>query len=126
MKTTLWRNARLATMEAGSPVAALREAGVPLAVASDHNPASSPALSLPLMLNMAYTLFRLKPDAAWRGVTVHAVRALGFDNRGLLQAGLRADFVVWPDIEHPRELAYRFGDQPANRVVFGGRQRTAA
>lgn len=106
------------------PVQGLRQAGVPMAVASDHNPGSSPALSLLLMLNMACTLFRLTPEEAWRGVTVHAARALGLADRGMLRAGARADFVVWPDVQHPRELAYRFGDQPANRVVFGGLQRT--
>ena len=58
------------------PVHALREAGVPIAIATDHNPGSSPALSLLLMINMACTLFRLTPEEAWRGVTVHAARAL--------------------------------------------------
>ena len=108
------------------PVHALREARVPMAVASDHNPGSSPALSLLLMLNMACTLFRLTPEEAWRGVTVHAAQALGLPDRGVLQAGRRADFVVWPDVQHPRELAYRFGDRPANRVVFGGQPRAPA
>ena len=106
------------------PVQALRQAGVPIAVASDHNPGSSPALSLLLMLNMACTLFRLTPEEAWRGVTVNAARALGLVDRGVLGAGRRADFVVWPDVDHPRELAYRFGHTPANRVVFGGLERT--
>jgi len=101
------------------PVAALRAAGVPMAIATDHNPGSSPALSLVLMLNMACTLFRLTPEEAWRGVTVHAARALGLADRGRLAAGLRADFVVW-DAEHPRELAYRFGHNPCRRRVFAG------
>jgi imidazolonepropionase len=78
------------------------------------------------MLNMACTLFRLTPEEAWRGVTVHAAQALGLPDRGVLQAGRRADFVVWPDVQHPRELAYRFGDRPANRVVFGGQPRAPA
>jgi imidazolonepropionase len=104
------------------PVQALREAGVPLAVATDHNPGSSPCLSLLLMLNMACTLFRLTPEEAWRGITVHAARALGLHDRGTLAAGQRADFVVW-DAEHPRELAYRFGHNPCRRVVFGGVER---
>jgi imidazolonepropionase len=106
------------------PVAALREAGVPMAVATDHNPGSSPTLSLLLMLNMACTLFRLTPEEAWRGVTVHAARALGLADRGALAAGLRADFAVF-DAEHPRELAYRFGHNPCRRVVFGGQERMA-
>jgi imidazolonepropionase len=74
------------------------------------------------MLNMACTLFRLTPEEAWRGVTVHAARALGLHDRGTLAAGQRADFVVW-DAEHPRELAYRFGHNPCRRVVFGGVER---
>jgi imidazolonepropionase len=101
------------------PVAALREAGVPMAIATDHNPGSSPALSLVLMLNMACTLLRLTPEEAWRGVTVNAARALGASDRGMLRQGLRADFVVW-DAEHPRELAYRFGHAPCLQAVFGG------
>jgi imidazolonepropionase len=104
------------------PVAALREAGVPMAIATDHNPGSSPCLSLLLMLNMACTLFRLTPEEAWRGVTAQAARALGLHDRGMLAAGQRADFVVW-DAEHPREIAYRFGHNPCRRVVRGGVQR---
>jgi imidazolonepropionase len=77
------------------PVAALRAAGVPMALATDHNPGSSPALSLPLMMNMACTLFRLTPEEAWLGATVHAARALGLSDRGRLAAGRRADFAVW-------------------------------
>ncbi len=107
------------------PIAALREAGVPMAIATDHNPGSSPCLSLLLMLNMACTLFRLTPEEAWRGVTVNAARALGLADRGTLAAGQRADFVVW-DAEHPRELAYRFGHNPCRTVVWGGRDRESA
>ncbi len=101
------------------PVAALREAGVPMAIASDHNPGSSPALSLLLMLNMACTLFRLTPEEAWRGVTVNAARALGLADRGRLAAGQRADLVLW-EATHPRELAYRFGHNPCRRVWCAG------
>jgi imidazolonepropionase len=104
------------------PVQALRDAGVPMAIATDHNPGSSPTLSLLLMLNMACTLLRLTPEEVWRGVTVNAARALGLADRGRLSAGLRADFCVW-DAEHPRELAYRFGHNPCQRVVFGGQER---
>lgn len=106
------------------PIAAIRAAGVPMALATDHNPGSSPGLSLLLMVNMACTLFRLTPEEAFRGVTVHAARALGLADRGTLAAGQRADFAVF-DAEHPRELAYRFGHNPCRRVVFGGRERTA-
>jgi len=101
------------------PVQALREAGVPIALATDHNPGSSPVLSLLLMLNMACTLFRLTPEEAWRGITVNGARALGLHDRGTLVAGQRADFVVW-DAEHPREMAYRFGHNPCRRVISGG------
>jgi imidazolonepropionase len=101
------------------PVAALREAGVPMALATDHNPGSSPCLSLLLMLHMGCTLFRLTPEEAWRGVTVHAARALGLADRGRLAPGQRADFVVW-DATHPRELCYRFGHNPLRQRIFGG------
>ena len=104
------------------PVAALREAGVPIAIATDHNPGSSPCLSLLLMLNMACTLFRMTPEEAWRGVTANAARALGLADRGVLAAGRRADFVVW-DAEHPREMVYRFGHNACRRVVQGGMER---
>jgi imidazolonepropionase len=104
------------------PVQALREAGVPMAVATDHNPGSSPALSMPLMLNMACTLFRLTPEEALRGATVHAARALGLADRGTLEAGRRADFAVW-DLDHPAELAYWFGHTPCRRSVAGGQER---
>ncbi len=104
------------------PVAALRAAGVPMAIASDHNPGSSPGLSLLLMLNMACTLFRLTPEEALRGVTVHAARALGLKDRGQLMAGQRADFCVW-DVAHPNELAYWFGLNPCKRVIVGAQER---
>ena len=104
------------------PIQALRDAGVPIAIATDHNPGSSPTLSPLLMLNMACTLFRLTPEEAFRGVTVNGARALGLHDRGTLAAGQRADFVVW-DVDHPRELAYRFGHSPCRRVIFGGLKR---
>ena len=105
------------------PVTMLRAAGVPMAIASDHNPGSSPALSLLLMLHMACTLFRLTPEEALRGVTVNAARALGLAaTHGSLQAGKQADFAVW-DLEHPNELAYWFGRNPCRRVVRAGFER---
>ncbi len=106
------------------PIDALRAHGVPMAVATDHNPGTSPGLSLPLMLNMACTLFRLTPEEALRGATVHGARALGLHDRGTLAAGQRADFCVW-DLEHPHELAYWFGHNPCRRTVMGGVERTA-
>ncbi len=105
------------------PIAALRAHGVPIAIASDHNPGSSPGLSLLLMLNMACTLFRLTPEEALRGVTVNGARALGLADRGTLAAGQRADFAVW-DVDHPNELAYRFGSNPCRQVVVGGSERS--
>ena len=106
------------------PVRSLRDAGVPIAIASDHNPGSSPGLSLLLMLNMGCTFFRLTPEEALRGATVNAARALGLTDRGMLQAGQRADFAAW-DLEHPNELAYWFGRNPCRRVVAGGLERDA-
>jgi len=105
------------------PVQALRDAGVAIAIASDHNPGSSPGLSLLLMLNMACTLFRLTPEEALRGATVHGARALGLHDRGVLAAGQRADFVAWA-LDHPNELAYWFGHNPCRHVVAGGLERT--
>ncbi|MBI5258893.1 MAG: imidazolonepropionase [Burkholderiales bacterium] len=104
------------------PVAALREAGVPIAIATDHNPGSAPGLSLLLMLNMACTFFRLTPEEALRGATVHAAQALGLGaTHGQLEAGRQADFVVW-DLAAPNELAYWFGRNPCLRVVRAGVQ----
>lgn len=101
------------------PIAALRAAGVPIAIATDHNPGSSPTLSPLLMLNMACTLFRLTPEEALRGMTQHAAHALGLADRGQLLAGRRADLAVW-GVNHPNELAYAFGQRPAcQRVVQG-------
>jgi imidazolonepropionase len=105
------------------PVAALRAQGVPMALASDHNPGSSPGLSLLLMLNMACTLFRMTPLEAARGVMVNAAHALGMKDRGQLAAGMRADFCVW-NLEHPNELAYWFGHNPCLRVICAGQERT--
>ena len=104
------------------PIAGLRTAGVPMALASDHNPGSSPGLSLLLMLNMACTLFRMTPEEAVRGVTVNAAKALGLSDRGRLVAGRRADFCVW-DLDHPNELAYWFGRNACRRVVVAGKER---
>jgi len=106
------------------PVQQLREAGVPMAISTDHNPGTSPTLSLLLMLNMACTLFRLTPEEALRGVTVNAARALGLVDRGQLVAGQRADFCVW-GIAHPNELAYFFGRNPLRQTVRAGKVRHA-
>ncbi|MEK7344869.1 MAG: imidazolonepropionase [Pseudomonadota bacterium] len=103
------------------PIAALREAGVPMAVATDHNPGTSPTLSLLLMLNMACTLFRLTVPEALAGVTRHAARALGLqDSHGQIAVGQPANFVLWP-LQDIAELAYWLGQRPAPRVVRQGR-----
>ena len=102
------------------PIAALREAGVPIAIATDCNPGSAPATSLLLMLNMACTLFRLTPEEALAGVTRHAARALGSSEQcGTLEVGKAADFAIW-DIDDPAELAYRIGFNPLASTVRAG------
>lgn len=101
------------------PIAALREAGVPMAVSTDHNPGTSPGLSLPLSAHMACTFFRLTPLEAVSGITVNAARALGLADRGTLAAGQRADLAVW-DLEHPNELTYWFGHNPCKGTVLAG------
>lgn len=102
------------------PLAAMREAGVAMAIATDCNPGTSPTTSLVLMLNMACTLFGLTPEEALAGATVHGARALGLTDRGALVPGSRADVACWA-IAEPAELAYRFGGNPCAGVVRGGR-----
>ncbi|GMG85329.1 imidazolonepropionase [Paralimibaculum aggregatum] len=103
------------------PVALLREAGVPIAVATDANPGSSPMTSLILALNMACTLLRLTPDEALGGATREAARALGLGaETGTIEAGKAADIAIW-NIETPEELAYRIGDNPLHQRLTGGR-----
>ena len=103
------------------PIAQLRAAGVSMAVSTDHNPGTSPALSLLLMANMACTLFRLTVPEALAGITTHAARALGLqDTHGLLASGRPANFVLWPFTE-AAELAYWFGHKPACTIVRQGR-----
>ena len=101
------------------PIAAFREHGVPMAVATDCNPGSSPLASLPLAMNMACTLFRMTPEEALAGVTREAARALGLSDRGTLAAGRRADLAVW-DVSAPAELAYRIGLAPLHARYVGG------
>ena len=101
------------------PIDLLRRHGVPMALATDINPGSSPLNSLLLTLNMGCTLFRLTPEEALRGATQHAARALGLADCGMIRPGLRADFAVW-DIKHPAELAYRIGFNPLHSRIFGG------
>ena len=103
------------------PIAGLRTAGVPMAVSTDHNPGTSPCLSLLLMANMACTLFRLTVPEALAGITTHAAQALGLQaEQGLIAADRPANFVLWP-VQHAAELAYWFGNKPACTVVRQGK-----
>jgi imidazolonepropionase len=104
------------------PIALLREHGVPIAISTDCNPGSSPCTSLLLMLNMACTLLRLTPEEALAGVTRNAARALGLADRGTLQAGARADFVLW-DVAQPAQLAYALGANPLRQTIHEGQER---
>lgn len=101
------------------PIKALREAGVPIAIATDSNPGTSPLTSLLLAMNMACVLFHLTPEEALRGATRNAARALGLaDTHGLLAPGYAANFALW-NIQHPAELSYRAGFNPCAGVVRG-------
>lgn len=103
------------------PIELFRRHGVPMAVSTDCNPGTSPAVSLLLMLNMACTLFRLTPQEALAGVTRNAAQALGMaDTNGTLEPGKTADLAVW-DVGDPAELCYWLGANPCAEVVRGGR-----
>ena len=101
------------------PVQHLRDHKVPIALASDCNPGSSPLTSLLLTMNMACTLFKMTPEEAMRGVSQNAAKALGVTDTGTIEIGKRADFCIW-DVEHPSELAYRIGFNPLHKRIFGG------
>lgn len=101
------------------PIDGFRAHGVPMALATDCNPGSSPLTSLLLTMNMGCTLFRLTPEEALAGVTRNAARALGLDDCGVIAPGMRADLAIW-DAAAPAELAYRIGFNPLHRRVFGG------
>ncbi len=91
------------------PIDALRKAKVPMAIASDFNPGTSPIASMRMMMNLACTLFRLTPEESLRGVTCHAAQALGLGgSRGQIRVGMDADLAIW-QLEHPAELSYRIG-----------------
>ncbi|MDR6265693.1 imidazolonepropionase [Roseobacter sp. N2S] len=100
------------------PIAALRKHNVPMALATDINPGSSPLNSLLLTMNMGCTLFRMTPEESLRGVTQNAARALGLTDVGTIAAGQRAELAVW-DVKHPAELAYRIGFNPLYTRIFG-------
>jgi imidazolonepropionase len=103
------------------PVELLRRLGVPIALATDCNPGSSPVVSLLAVLNMACTLFGLTPAEALVGVTRNAARALGLTDRGTLAVGQRADLALWR-IERPAELCYWLGSAPLEVVLQDGRR----
>ncbi|MCF1489234.1 imidazolonepropionase [Pseudomonas sp. AA27] len=104
------------------PMDALRRHGVKIALASDLNPGTSPGLSLRLMLNMGCTCFRMTPEEALAGVTVHAATALGLgDSHGSLEVGKVADFIAW-QIERPADLSYWLGGDLPKRVVRLGHE----
>ena len=101
------------------PVDLLRQNNVPIALATDCNPGSSPLTSLLLAMNMGCTLFGLTPAEALHATTTNAARALGLADAGTLAAGQRADLAIW-DVTHPAELAYRIGFNPLHQRIFAG------
>ncbi|HRI99303.1 MAG TPA: imidazolonepropionase [Hyphomonas sp.] len=101
------------------PLDALRCQGVPLALATDCNPGSSPLTSLLLTMNMGCTLFGMTPEETLAGVTVNGARALGLSDVGQIRPGYRADLAVW-NVERPAELAYRVGFNPLHLRMFEG------
>ena len=106
------------------PVGALRRHGVPIALATDCNPGTSPLASLPEAMALASRLFGLTPEECLAGVTRHAARALGLQHdRGTLEAGKRADIAVW-DIGHPRDLTYWLGRRALAGLLVAGRYRS--
>jgi imidazolonepropionase len=105
------------------PLAALREHGVAMALATDSNPGSSPIHSLLLVMNMACTLFRMTPAEALRGITINGARALGIAQQtGSLEVGKLADLVIW-DVDRPALLSYRIGMNPCTAVMQAGEWR---
>lgn len=102
------------------PIKVLRRAGVPMAVATDCNPGSSPVTSVRLAMNMACVLFSLTPEEALAGTTVHAAKALALEEEcGTLEAGKACDLAIW-DVSHPRDLVYQTGASPLWQRIVGG------
>jgi imidazolonepropionase len=106
------------------PIAALREHGVPIALATDCNPGTSPILTMPTALNLACVLFELSPHEALAGATCNAARALGLDDRGVLRIGARCDLALW-NVASPAELSYWLGASMCAGVVVNGVPRDA-
>jgi len=101
------------------PVAALRAHGVPIALATDCNPGTSPVLTMTTALNLACVQFGLSPEEALAGATRHAAQALGLGDRGVLRTGARCDLALW-DVASPAELSYWLGASPCAGVVVAG------
>ncbi len=101
------------------PIDLLRAHQVPMALATDCNPGSSPLTSMLLTMNMGCTLFRMTPEEALAGATRHAAQALGLTDTGIVAPGMRADLAIW-DVHHPAELSYRIGFNPLHKRIFGG------
>lgn len=103
------------------PIEAFRTHGVPMALATDCNPGSSPLTSLLLAMNMGCTLFRMTPQEALAGATSNVARALGLPDTGRIAAGMRADLAIW-NVRAPAELSYRIGFNPLHQSLMEGRQ----
>lgn len=104
------------------PMQALYKHNVAIALSTDCNPGTSPLTSLLMTLNMGCTLFSMTPEQALAGITTHAAKALGLDNKGRIEIGLDADLTLW-DIERPADLAYQMGLNPIEGVMVGGQWR---
>jgi len=106
------------------PIEGLRKAGIPIALATDCNPGSSPILSPLLILNMGCVLFKLSPEEALAGMTRNGAKALGLEKEtGTIEIGKSADFAIW-DIDHPAELSYWVGANPLKHLIFKGKDIT--
>ena len=103
------------------PLDVLRKHRVPIAIATDCNPGSSPLVSILATMNLACTLFRITPQEALAGTTREAAKALGLSDTGRIEPGLRADLAVW-NVSHPHELSYHIGMNPLQERIFGGKQ----
>ena len=101
------------------PVEDFRKLGVPIAIATDCNPGSSPMSSILTTMNMACTLFSMTPEETLRGVTSNAARALGLKSIGKISPGYKADLAIW-NVKEPAELSYRIGFNPLYKRVIGG------
>lgn len=103
------------------PIDALRAGEVPIAVATDCNPGTSPVCSIRTTMTLAARLFGLTPEECLAGTTIHAARALGLDDRGSIEVGKRADLAAW-DIGHPQELSYWIGTNELTELYVNGRR----